>query len=128
MFQFTSKCTKLPPTFALLTHVIPILRTHCLNCHGAAGKPRGDVDLTTLAKLMKSPSPDKILVPGKPEESDFYTSITQRDMPGGGKPKPSDKELLVLKNWILTGAKERRSLRGRNRQRVRRGKSSPGAQ
>jgi hypothetical protein len=87
------------------TDVMPILRTHCLNCHGNVGKPKGDVDLRTIASLMKSTSPDKMLVIGKPEESDFYTSITKRDMPQN-KPKPSDKEILVLKNWILTGAKE----------------------
>ncbi len=97
--------------------VRPILVTHCLNCHGGGkGKPKGDIDMTTLDKLKKSPSPGKILVPGKPEQSDIYTSITERDMPDGGKPKPSTQELLILKNWILSGAKERRrSIRGRNR-------------
>jgi hypothetical protein len=70
---------------------------------------------------MKSQSPGKIVVPGKPEQSDIYTSITEREMPSGGKPKPSEKELLVLKNWILSGAKERRrSIRNRNRIRVSR--------
>ncbi|HEV3440573.1 MAG TPA: c-type cytochrome domain-containing protein, partial [Gemmata sp.] len=103
------------------TEVLPILRTHCLNCHGAVGKPKGDVDLTSFVKLMKSQSPGKIVVPGKPEQSDIYTSITEREMPSGGKPKPSEKELLVLKNWILSGAKERRrSIRNRNRIRVSR--------
>ena len=95
--------------------VLPVLRTHCLNCHGAGkGKPKGDVDLTTIDKIKKSPSPGKMLVIGMPEKSDIYTSITERDMPEGGKPKPSKEELLILKNWILTGAKERRrSVRGR---------------
>jgi hypothetical protein len=89
------------------TEVLPILRRHCLDCHGGGkGKPRGDVDLTTIDKMKKSPSPGKMLVVGKPDESDVYTSITQRDMPDGGKPKPSKDELLVLKNWILSGAKD----------------------
>jgi periplasmic protein TonB len=98
------------------TDVLPVLRTHCLNCHGAAGKARGDVDLTSFAKLTKSPSANnKMLVPGKPDESDLYTSITERDMPQN-KPKPSEKELLILKNWIVTGAKERHRVgRGRRR-------------
>jgi len=87
--------------------VVPILRKHCFECHGdGKGKPKGDVDLTSIAKMMKSPG--KILVPGKPEQSDVYTSITQREMPDQGRPKPKPDELLVLKNWILSGAKERR--------------------
>jgi hypothetical protein len=102
------------------TDVLPILRRHCLDCHGGGkGKPKGDIDLTTLAKIMKSPSPGKILVPGKPDQSDIYTSITERDMPDGGKPKPSKEEQLVLKNWILSGAKERRTIRSRKRNKTR---------
>ena len=89
--------------------VLPILRTHCLNCHGAGmGKPKADVNLTSIASMRRSPG--KILVPGKPEESDVYTSITEREMPDGGRPKPTSKELLTLRNWILTGAKERRRI------------------
>ena len=35
--------------------VLPILRVHCLNCHGAGtGKPKGDVNLTSIANMMKS--------------------------------------------------------------------------
>jgi periplasmic protein TonB len=99
--------------------VLPILRKHCLNCHGLAlkGKPKGDVDLTTIAKMKNSPG--KMVVPGKPEQSEIYTSITSGDMPKDNPP-PSEKELLVLKNWILTGAKERRSIRSRNRVRKNR--------
>lgn len=89
------------------TEVLPILRTHCLNCHGGGkGKPKGNVDLTTLAKLKNSQSPGKILVPGQPDKSDVYTSITERDMPDGGKPKPSQQELKIIENWIRSGAKE----------------------
>jgi hypothetical protein len=93
--------------------VLPILRTHCLNCHGAGtGKPKADVNLTSIASMTRSPG--KILVPGKPEESDVYTSITEREMPDGGRPKPTAKELITLRNWILTGAKERRPKRRRS--------------
>jgi protein TonB len=96
------------------TDVLPILRTHCLNCHGAGtGKPKADVNLTSIASMTRSPG--KILVPGKPEESDVYTSITEREMPDGGRPKPTAKELMTLRNWILTGAKERRRTTKRRR-------------
>jgi hypothetical protein len=96
------------------TEVLPILRTHCLNCHGLGkAKPKGDVDLTTIAKMQKSPG--QVLVAGKPDQSDVYTSITERGMPDGGRPKPSNEELMVLRNWILAGAKERRRIGKRKR-------------
>lgn len=92
--------------------VLPILRSHCLNCHGATGKAKGDVNLTSIANMMKSRG-GKILVPGKPDESDVYTSITEREMPDGGRPKPTPRELMTLRNWILTGAKPRRRFSSR---------------
>ena len=88
------------------------LRSHCLNCHGATGKAKGDVNLTSIANMMKSRG-GKILVPGKPDESDVYTSITEREMPDGGRPKPTPRELMTLRNWILTGAKPRRRFTSR---------------
>jgi periplasmic protein TonB len=106
---------KIEPKVATLTpvsfqkEVLPILRAHCLNCHGGGtGKPKGDVNLTSIAAMRRSPG--KILVPGKPGESDVYTSITERDMPDGGRPKPTSRELETLRNWILSGAKERRRI------------------
>lgn len=87
--------------------IVPILRSHCYDCHGGGkGKPKGDIDLTSIASMMKSPG--KIVVPGRPEQSDVYTSITERDMPDQGRPKPKPQELMKLRNWILQGAKERR--------------------
>ena len=48
--------------------VVPILRSNCLNCHGAGkGNPKGDVDLTTIAKIKASPG--NLLVVGKPEKA-----------------------------------------------------------
>ncbi len=46
----------------------PILRSYCFNCHGGAGKPKGDVNLTTLAKITEKGAPD-ILKPGDPKKS-----------------------------------------------------------
>ena len=64
--------------------------------------------------------PGKILVPGKPDQSDVYTSITEREMPDQGRPKPKPQELMKLRNWILQGAKERRRINRGRRQLSRR--------
>jgi periplasmic protein TonB len=94
--------------------VVPILRRYCFDCHGAAGKPKGDVDLTTLAKIRDSKKMP--VVPGKPKESGLYTSVVNGDMPPEGKKGPTPEELKVLHDWIASGAKERRrGVRGRRK-------------
>lgn len=102
------KDTVAPVTFK---DVMVVLRKHCTECHGA-GKAQGRVDVTSVAKMMTSKG--KVLVPGKPDESDLYTSITEREMPKD-RPRPTDAELAVIRNWILGGAKERRRNRPRGR-------------
>jgi outer membrane biosynthesis protein TonB len=87
--------------------VVPILRTYCFDCHGGSvGKPKGNVDLTSVAKMLRSKGPP--LVPGKPNDSALYLSTKSGDMPPDGKKGPSQAELKVLHDWIASGAKERR--------------------
>jgi hypothetical protein len=89
--------------------VLPILRAHCNTCHGDVGKPKDGVDLRTAASIMKGDkNKDPIVVPGKPESSPLYTSIAEGRMPKDGKPAPSPAQLEVIRNWILSGAMERR--------------------
>jgi len=86
--------------------VLPILRSYCFNCHGAAGKPKGDVDLTSLAKITAKGAPD-ILTAGDPKKSAIYTTVEGQTMPPDGK-RPGKGETDVIRNWILGGAKPRR--------------------
>lgn len=86
--------------------VKPILRTYCFNCHGAAGKPKGDVDLTSLAKIIDPKNPP-ILKAGNAKGSAIFTTIDDQSMPPNGS-RPSKGELEVIKNWIAGGAKPRR--------------------
>jgi protein TonB len=89
--------------------VEPILRAYCNNCHGAAGRAKGGVDLTTLAAIRKGGrGGDPIIVPGDPEKSPLYESITSGRMPDEGRPPPPKEQLEIIKNWILSGCKERR--------------------
>jgi hypothetical protein len=91
--------------------VLPIFRTYCLNCHGTGtGKPRGDVDLRTVASIMKGGG-GPIIEVGKPEKSAIYTSIVDNAMPPEGK-RPGKGETDVIRDWILGGAKPRRPARG----------------
>lgn len=104
--------------------VQPILRTYCGNCHGLAGKPKGGVDVSSLAAIKKGDkNGDPILVPGNPAKSTIYESITAGRMPEDGKPPPPAKDLMLLHDWIAGGAKPRRTVR----RRVRHPRSRPRA-
>ena len=81
----------------------PILRSYCFNCHGAAGKPKGDVDLTSLAKILDPGNPP-ILKPGDPKKSVIFTAIEDMSMPPKGD-RPGKQQLELIRIWILGGAK-----------------------
>jgi len=98
--------------------VAPVFRSYCGNCHGLAGKPKGGVDLRTVAAIMKGGDDGALVKPGDPDKSPLYDSIKAGRMPPDGKPGPSEKELTLIRDWIAGGAKERRRTvrrRGRNR-------------
>jgi hypothetical protein len=83
----------------------PILNGYCGNCHGLAGKPKAGVDLRTIASIKKGGSDGEILFPGDPKKSRLYVSIMEGSMPPDGKPGPNPKELQLIHDWILSGAK-----------------------
>ena len=104
---------KAPVKAVAFKEIKPILIAYCNNCHGAAGKPKGGVDLRTVAAIMKGGSAGDIVTPGMPEKSALYLSIKMNTMPPEGK-GPSPAELQLIHDWIASGAKERRrTVRGR---------------
>jgi hypothetical protein len=105
---------KVEPTPATVTvsfdkQVKPILMRYCGNCHGNAGKPKGDVDLRTLAAITDPKNPP-ILKPGDPKGSAILATIEDMSMPPNG-PRPGKGETDVIREWIKGGAKPRRRRR-----------------
>ena len=86
--------------------VLPILSDKCFHCHGPDAHSR-------KAKLRLD-QPDwtqesKLLIPGQPENSEFFRRITTLDpddkMPPPENPKSlSPTEIRILDNWIQEGA------------------------
>jgi hypothetical protein len=83
--------------------VRPILSDRCFACHGPDEKHR-------KAKLrLDTTDGKKVLVPGKPDDSDLIARVTAEDpddrMPPGKHGKAlSPAEVDVLKRWIAEGA------------------------
>jgi hypothetical protein len=84
--------------------VRPILSDKCYTCHGPDAKGRkGDLRLDLREDALK------VIVPGKPEESELLLRILHEDPeermpPKESHKKVSKKEVAVLKRWILEGA------------------------
>jgi len=93
------------PNFA--DDVLPILRTHCVNCH-RPGKTRAGLDLTTVETIEKGGSSGASVQPGIAENSILFRSIAHI---GDEEPMPPEKDklstdtLAVIKQWIEGGLK-----------------------
>ena len=93
----------------------PILASSCVKCHGAdpkGKKPKGKYDLTTKAGALKGGDNKKDLIPGKAEESLFYTlllgPVGSGDDEIGRMPYKKDAlsadQIKLIKDWIDQGA------------------------
>jgi mono/diheme cytochrome c family protein len=86
----------------------PIFAEHCTKCHGA-DKAQGRLRLNTAAGIQEKLAADpKVIVAGKPEESELYERITLPDknrkrMPRMADPLPKEA-IELIGNWIKQGA------------------------
>lgn len=103
LFLSASPASGLPQQreVAFADGVLPILQKKCNNCHDATNK-RGGLDLSSYESLMAK----NVVVPGVPEKSKLFTSVT------GATPKmpknagPLDKtETETIAAWIRSGAR-----------------------
>tara|TARA_R110002072_G_scaffold302710_2_gene487900 strand:+ start:544182 stop:546608 length:2427 start_codon:yes stop_codon:yes gene_type:complete len=84
--------------------IAPILKRHCVECHGAENA-KGGFSLNTRELFLE----DMMAVPGKPDESHFLELVSSTDpdvqMPPKGKPRVPGEQVVLLKAWIADGMK-----------------------
>jgi len=83
--------------------VMPVLKASCARCHGNAG----DVSLESYEAVMAGKKGEKIVVPGKPDESELVKYVDGRAaprMPLGADPL-SAAQIGAIRAWIAAGAK-----------------------
>ncbi len=90
------------------THVRPILKAHCFDCHGAEEDPKGKLDLRLVRLMVKGGESGTAIELGKPDASLFLRRIKAGEMPPG-QVKVSAREIEVLEKWIAAGAKTARA-------------------
>lgn len=88
--------------------VAPILKLRCYNCH-AALKQKNGLRLDGEIFIKKGGKNGKILVAGNTFKSPLYTSLVlpiddEKHMPPKGKHQLSQSEILIIENWIKSGA------------------------
>ena len=85
-------------------HVLPLIENHCSKCHNP-DRLKGDLDLTSFNGLMKGGGSGMAVVPGNPEGSKLWKSITHAEEPTmpPNKAKLPEKELEVFRKWIAGG-------------------------
>lgn len=83
----------------------PILARHCLECHGT-DKPKGDFRLDKLA-------PDFADRAGRERWLTVLKRVQAGEMPPKGKPRPPEKEVKALADWITAREAARRAAQGR---------------
>lgn len=96
--------SKAGPTFE--TDVLPILNAHCLQCHGGVHQ-KNDLDLRTLASVLKGGKSGAVIVPGKPDESLLWKKIARDEMPKTDN-KVSEASKKLIRAWIAAGAPGRK--------------------
>src|ERR1019366_1423014 len=78
-----AQSTKEPVNFE--THVRPILKANCFECHGEGKKLKGGLDLRLKHFLVKGGKSGSALVPGKSADSVLVQRIRSQEMPPGKK-------------------------------------------
>jgi hypothetical protein len=84
--------------------VRPILRAHCLDCHGNQNVRKGSLDMRLRRLLVKGGESGPAISPGQPDESYLLDRVKAGEMPPGDQ-KLSSTEIAVLETWIREGAR-----------------------
>ena len=91
--------------------VAPILVANCVGCHsqGRPGLTRGKLEMTSFAKLIQGTPKEKVIEPGKPEESHLVLRIKGEEIPrmpqGGNNNGLAEEAIGKVEQWIKAGAR-----------------------
>jgi mono/diheme cytochrome c family protein len=92
------------------SQVLPILKTHCLKCHGGGKTVKGGLRLTSRENILKGGETGPAVSLDQPQESLLLEAINYQEfeMPPSGK--LSAEHIAILTRWVkgkLAGAPEK---------------------
>ncbi len=83
--------------------VAPLIKTHCLKCHGASGR-KANLDLRTKVGMLQGGESGPALVLGSVGESLLIEFLDRGEMPPKPNTRLSMDQIRLLKEWIAAGA------------------------
>lgn len=108
---FTSGAEAGPQRIGFNEKIRPILSNACFQCHGPDEKKReADLRLDTFEGATRDLGGYKAVLPGKPDQSALIERMLSHDKdevmppPKSKKPRPTEAQIQVLKQWISEGA------------------------
>lgn len=84
-------------------HIRPILKTHCLQCHGEAEHREAKLDLRLRRLIVDGGESGPALVAGNIADSLMVKRLRAGEMPPGGKVLAA-REIDLIERWIAAGA------------------------
>lgn len=94
LYPDSVNCTDVPnPAFS--TDILPILNTHCNNCHGGSS-PSADIKLDTYNDVMKYVNNGSLM--GSINHSSGYSAMPKNSS------KLSSCQITKIQNWITSGS------------------------
>ncbi len=90
------------------SHVRPILKAHCFQCHGEAGEKQGGLDLRLRRFIAAGGESGPAIVAKAPAESYLLERVRSGEMPPGDDKQLSEADIQTLEAWIRSGAKTAR--------------------
>ena len=81
----------------------PLLKIHCLDCHGATKEKKGGLDLRLRRLLAQGGDSGPAIVPGNSEKSRLLQRLRLGEMPPGDTKMPAEA-IAVIERWIAAGA------------------------
>ncbi len=90
------------------SHVRPILKAHCFQCHGEAGEKQGGLDLRLRRFIAAGGESGPAFVENNPSESYLIERVRSGEMPPGDDKQLSEADIRTLEAWIKSGAKTAR--------------------
>lgn len=90
-------------TLSFEKQVRPILKTYCLDCHGAREETEGKLDLRLRRWIARGGESGPAIVPGQADASLLVRRVRAGEMPPGEKKVPV-AEQEVLARWVAAGA------------------------
>ena len=87
--------------------VTPVLRQHCMACHGV-DKQKGGLNVATFPATMQGGSSGVVVLPGNPDKSRLVTLSSHKEEPKmpPNAAKVPDAQLEILRLWIEQGGRE----------------------